>query len=86
MFYRKESEHPTIRFTSDGIYRAVNGPYDESKPQFDCVRPAMDDNGRYSVVDCWITDSQGNIHSGYDVSPVPVAVENIGKMVKHISS
>ncbi|MGO9611588.1 MAG: hypothetical protein ACLPX5_00925 [Dissulfurispiraceae bacterium] len=86
MVYRKEAELPKIRFTSDGVYRAADGPYDESQPQFDCVWPAMDDNGQYSIVDCWITDSHGNIHPGYNVSPVPVVVENIGEMVKHISS
>jgi len=86
MFYRKEKEPTKIRFTSDGIYRAANGSYDESQPQFDCVWPVMDDNGQYSIVDCWITDSQGNIHPGYDVSPVPVAVSNIGDMIRHISS
>ena len=75
-----------VRFTNDGIYKSVNGPYDEDHPQFDCLMPAMDDNGQFSIVDCWITDSQGNVHPGYNVSPVPVPVSNIGVMVKHVSS
>jgi hypothetical protein len=75
-----------IRFTADSIYESVSGPYDEDQPQFDCLMPAMDDNGQFSIVDCWITDRQGNIHPGYNVSPVPVTVSNIGVMVKHVSS
>jgi hypothetical protein len=29
--------------------------------------------------DCWITDKNGNIHPGYNVSPVPVSIESVGK-------
>ena len=29
------------------------------------------------IVDCWITDELGNIHPGYDESPVPVRFCNL---------
>ena len=86
MYKERRNERPKIRFTCDGVYELTTGAYDESNPQFDCLKPAMDDNGRYIVVDCWVTDSQGNIHPGFTVSPVPVSVSNIGAMVRHISS
>lgn len=75
-----------IRFTSDGVYRNLNGPYDEDAPRFDCLLPASDDNGQYGIVDCWITDETGEVHPGYNVSPVPVHVGNIGPMIRHLKS
>jgi hypothetical protein len=71
------------RFLEGHIYKMSGSrdPYDEDAPQFDCLSPAMDDNGQFSIVDCWITDSMGNVHPGYNVSPVPVSVDNIGDEV-----
>lgn len=71
----------TTRFTTTNIYEKLQGPYDDDNPQFDCVRPALDDNGQFSIVDCWIVDRKDNIHPGYNVSPVPIPVSEIGNII-----
>jgi len=63
------------------IYKAVNVPYDEDRPEFDCYCPAayvIPDN---VIGDCWVCDEKGNIHAGYCNSPVPVHRDNLGEVV-----
>lgn len=63
------------------IYKAKLGHiYDPENKQYDCFRPAND--GRYSILDCWVCDENGNVHPGYNVSPVPVSCAVIGRAVK----
>lgn len=69
------------RFTKGSIYTLEDGPYDDNNKKYDCVMPVYDDNGEFYVVDCWITDKKGNVHPGYNVSPVPILVEDFGKKI-----
>ncbi len=72
-----------VRFVTEGIYKLIDGPaMDDNLPQYDCVRPAMDDNGQFVIVDCWLTDSDGNIHPEYNISPVPIHVDGIGERIQ----
>ena len=65
------------------IYMAV-APYDESRPEFDCYNPV--ETGEWWIVDCWPCDMHGNIHPGYNVSPVPVHTENLIEKVGAVSA
>lgn len=62
------------------IYKAIGGPHDDERPEFGCYCPAA-----YAadcvVGDCWVCDDRGNLHPGYNVSPVPIAVERLGETV-----
>lgn len=65
------------------IYKAKRGHiYDEDHKQYNCYRPAT--QGTYHVLDCWVCDEAGNVHPGYNVSPVPVCQDAIGKIVNVI--
>lgn len=65
---------------SNFIYKAKRGHiYDEDNKQYNCYRPA--NSGTYSILDCWVCDEAGNVHPGYNVSPVPVCNSNLGKHV-----
>jgi hypothetical protein len=35
----------------------------------------------FNVVDCWVTDSNGNVHKGYNNCPVPVSPSVLGAVV-----
>jgi hypothetical protein len=62
------------------IYKAKRGHvYDQEKKQFDCYAPCY--TGDFGLVDCWVCDEEGNIHAGYNVSPVPVSPDVLGKVV-----
>jgi hypothetical protein len=64
-------------FRNSLIYKAKRGKlYDPERPRFNCYRPAH--NGSYYVLDCWVCDENGEVHPGYNVSPVPVHWQNIG--------
>jgi hypothetical protein len=63
------------RYRTDQVYELMSGPYDDSRPEYSHVKPAVKDNGQFSMVDCWICNEEGDIHPGYNVSPVPVLVE-----------
>lgn len=65
-----------IRFLSGQSFKLLTGPYDDDRPEFDCVQPAHDDNGVMHTVDCWIINRKYEIHPGYNVSPVPIPVSS----------
>lgn len=72
-------------FSSKLIYKAKRGHiHDDSKPRYDCYIPA--ESGSYGIFDCWVCDSKGNIHPGYNVSPVPVSADNLGDVVGEVKS
>lgn len=62
------------RFIKGKIYKAVT-PYDPENPKFDHYKPAFTTDAE--ICDCWVTDSNGRIHPGYNVSPVPVHFSNL---------
>jgi len=62
------------------IYKAKRGHvYNGDNPQYNCFIPA--ETGVWRIVDCWPCDAAGNIHPGYNASPVPVDVSNLGQIV-----
>jgi hypothetical protein len=67
------------RFVKNVIYKRDGGPYDEESPEYDCIVPA--DTGDYAICDCWVCDELGNLHPGYNVSPVPHCKECLGGVV-----
>lgn len=74
-----------IRFTADGVYENRSAPVDGKRSKFRYLIPAMDDNGEFAMVDCWPANREGEVHPGYGCSPIPIPVEHIGAMVKHLS-
>jgi hypothetical protein len=65
-------------FRAERIYKAKRGHiYDQKNPRYNCYRPA--ETGKWNVFDVWVCD--GNIHPGYNASPVPVTYHAIGKEV-----
>jgi hypothetical protein len=65
------------------IYKAKRGRiYDDQQKQFNCYRPAFAFTSPPTyIADCWVCDSAGKLHPGYNVSPVPVLVQNLGQIV-----
>lgn len=62
------------------IYKAAPGEiYDDEAPEYDCYSPDDDFDGY--CCDCWVCDAEGNIHPGYDNSPVPVHEDKIGEFI-----
>lgn len=65
---------------ADKIYRAKKDfIYGMDNPQYDCYRPV--NTGNWSVFDAWVCDKFGNVHPGYNSSPVPILAERLGKVV-----
>lgn len=65
------------------IYKAKRGHiYDSGKPKFNCYAAAH--TGNFEIVDCWVCDQNGNMHPGYNVSPVPVNTSNLGETVGNL--
>jgi len=65
------------------IYKAKRGcVYDTNTPKgkkYNCYQPCM--TGNFYIVDCWVCDSAGNVHPGYNVSGVPVETSSLGKII-----
>lgn len=70
------------RFTSDGVYTTKGKPV--VKGGYNYLKPALDDNGQFQIVDCWPVNKEGEVHPMYKNSPIPVWVGKIGKIIKHI--
>ena len=60
------------------IYRASE-PYDREKPEYDCYKICI--TGNFHIVDCFPCKENGEIHSGYNISGVPVNVENLEELI-----
>lgn len=74
-------------YTEHTIYKAKRGKiYDPENKQFDCYLPAFAITSPPTyIVDCYVCDAAGNVHPGYNVSPVPVLVSNLGRVVADCS-
>lgn len=46
-----------------------------------CAIPAMTDWQRYEIFDAWVCDPFGNIHPGYNASPIPVHRDSLEELV-----
>lgn len=42
--------------------------------------------GDYSICDCWIVNKEGEIHPGFNVSPVPVNRDSIVRLCETLSA
>ena len=63
------------------IYKARGGHvYDLEEDKYDCYTPAEYADGCI-LGDCWVVDEAGNINPGYNNSPVPVRVGQLGEVV-----
>lgn len=51
--------------------------YWDNESEFHFVHPVYECTSLTSIVDCWIVNAKGEIHPGYNCSPVPVSVSNI---------
>ena len=66
------------RFKAGDRFPTKRQLYDsDDDEQYDHVEPAINDNGKFWLVDCWLVTEDGKVHPGYNVSPVPVRVEDI---------
>ncbi len=63
------------------IYRAKRGAITGSQPQFNCISPAHDWQPNWFAGDVWICDANGNFDPGYNVSPVPIRLNDIGILI-----
>jgi len=66
-------------FVEGVIYRAKDGPYDESKPKYDCYIPCS--TGNWAICDCWIVNEKGKVHPGLNACGVPICREALGDVV-----
>lgn len=75
----------TKRYLIKGaIYKAKSGKvYDNKK--YNCYSPVYSGNGMY-VVDCWVCNKKGDIDEGLSISPVPVMVEILGRIVGELET
>ena len=68
------------------IYKARDGHiYDLNHEKYNCYTPT-DHADSCGLGDCWVTDEQGNIHPGYNNSPVPIHVARLGEVIGCIHS
>jgi len=69
-------ERKSQRFVMGRIYMLEGGPVDDDYPEFDHVKPAMDDVEGLYIVDCWVCNEYGDICPGYSESPVPIHISD----------
>lgn len=63
------------------IYKAKRGcVHDPERPQYNCYSP-VEYADHCTLGDCWVCDKNGKVHPGYNVSPVPVCVDSLGKII-----
>ena len=65
-------------FKSAKIYKLINGDHydDEYGEGFDHVETYGDSDGSY-ITDCWVVNSDGDVHPGYENSPVPIRFDRV---------
>lgn len=66
------------RFVKGVIYRLKHA-YPNAKRGYCCCVPA--DTGDYTICDCWITNEQGQVDPGLNVSPVPLGRGWLGAVI-----
>lgn len=70
------------KFKPNTIYRWKKGqgiesmpPYDKYDEEYKFLRAT--DYNNSPIGDCWIINRVGKIHPGYNVSPIPVNIDNV---------
>lgn len=68
------------------VYKAKRGHIyrtDTAKDRrYNCYIPVF--TGDYCIVDCWVTDKDGNIHPGFNCCGVPIDTSILGTVVNKI--
>jgi len=68
------------RFISGVIFRAKRECHHPGAGRaFHCFVPVS--TGDYAICDCWVTDEEGTLDPGFNVSPVPVCAEALGMAI-----
>lgn len=66
-------------FEAGVIYRAIEGPYDDKHPEFDCYKPVRTHTGW--LCECWVCDKSGRIHPCFAMRPIAVQAKFLGEVV-----
>jgi hypothetical protein len=73
------------KFKHGAIYRWKRGegldtypPYDKYDKEY-CLLMAAEYNDSY-IGDCYVINKRGDIHPGYDASPIPVNIDAVVKV------
>ena len=73
------------RYPTNGIYTVKGGLPEEyyltaeARRRYRYVKPADYAMPQCWLADCWIVDKQGHINPGTCNSPVPIAIDQIGR-------
>jgi len=62
-------------------YRYTNKGAGEDEGSYCYAEPVEYADGAW-LGDCWLVDEYGNVHPGYNVSPVPLLAENLARPVR----
>jgi hypothetical protein len=75
------------KFPTTGIYAVIGGICDvyylteRDSRRYRYITPAEYATPQCWMADCWIVDKNGNINPGTDNSPVPFALDQIGRRI-----
>ena len=72
------------RFVEGVVYESKDGPYDPDMPDYNYYLPT--ETGNFQLCDCWVCNSNGEIHPGLSYAPVPVSPESLGMAIKNLRS
>ena len=69
-------------FEVDTLYELV-APYDAENPAYTLALTSEFAAGT-RVADCWLFNANGELHPGYAVSPVPIAIEQMKRRIGRV--
>ena len=75
----------TKRFIPNAMYRWKRGNCLGSNPPFDKYDKRYrflkaTDYNNCGMGDCWVVDEKGNLHPGYNISPIPIDIDSVVKL------
>ena len=69
-------------FTANTLYELVE-PYDAENPAYILALTSEFAAGA-RVADCWLFNANGELHPGYAISPVPIAIEQVKQWIGRV--
>ncbi len=69
-------------FDADTLYELLE-PYDADHPAYTLALTSEFAAGT-QVADCWIFNASGELHPGYAISPVPIAIEQVKRRIGRV--
>lgn len=69
-------------FDADTLYELVE-PYDAENPAYTLALTSEYAAGT-RVADCWLFNADGELHPGYAISPVPIAIEQVKRRIGRV--